>query len=133
VASFNKVIIAGTLTRDVELKYTSGGIAIATVSLAINRKWFDKASNEKREEVTYVDCTLWGRTADIAGEYLAKGSSALICGRLKLDSWVDKTTGQKRSKLTVVGEELEMLGSKSAPRREESDVPEDHSAEDSPF
>jgi len=110
MASFNKVILVGNLTRDPEVKYTTGGTAVAEVGLAVNRSWFDQKSNERKEETTFVDVTLWGRQAEVAGEYLAKGRSVLIEGRLQLDSWNDKETGQKRSKLRVVGEMMQMLG-----------------------
>lgn len=110
MASFNKVILVGNLTRDPEVKYTTGGTAVAEVGLAVNRNWFDQKTNERKEETTFVDVTLWGRQAEVAGEYLAKGRSVLIEGRLQLDSWNDKETGQKRSKLRVVGEQMQMLG-----------------------
>jgi single-strand DNA-binding protein len=110
MASFNKVILVGNLTRDPEVKYTTGGTAVTEIGLAVNRTWFDKQSNQRKEEVTFVDITLWGRTAEIAGEYLSKGRSVLIEGRLQLDSWEDKNTGQKRSRLRVVGENMTMLG-----------------------
>ena len=112
MASFNKVILLGNLTRDPQVKYTTGGTAVAEVGLAVNRTWFDKQSNSKKEETTFVDVTLWGRTAEIAGEYLAKGRSVLIEGRLQLDTWDDRETGQKRSKMRVVGENMTMLGSR---------------------
>lgn len=112
MASFNKVILLGNLTRDPQVKYTAGGTAVTEIGLAVNHQWFDKQSNSKREEVTFVDVTLWGRTAEIAGEYLAKGRPVLIEGRLKTDSWDDKETGKKRSRLTVVGENMTMLGSR---------------------
>lgn len=112
MASFNKVILVGNLTRDVEVRYTQGGTAVAEMGMAVSRQWFDKQSNQKKEETTFVDVTLWGRTAEVAGEYLAKGRPVLIEGRLQLDTWDDKETGQKRSKLKVVGESLQMLGSK---------------------
>jgi single-strand DNA-binding protein len=110
MASFNKVILVGNLTRDPEVKYTSGGTAVTDIGLAVNRYWFDKQSNEKREETTFVDVTLWGRQAELAGEYLSKGRPVLIEGRLQLDTWEDKTSGQKRSKLRVVGETMQFLG-----------------------
>lgn len=113
MASFNKVILVGNLTRDPQVRYTPGGTAVAEIGLAVNRQWFDKQSNSRREEVTFVDVTLWGRTAEIAGEYLGKGRQVLIEGRLQTDSWDDKETGQKRSKLRVVCENLTMLGSRS--------------------
>ena len=110
MASFNKVILVGNLTRDPEVKYTTGGTAVAEIGLAVNRTWFDQKSNERKEETTFVDVTLWGRQAEVAGEYLVKGRSVLIEGRLQLDSWDDKETGKKRSKLRVVGEQMQMLG-----------------------
>ena len=112
MASYNRVTLLGNVTRDIQVKYTPGGSAVAEVGLAVNRSWFDKASNSKKEEVTFVDVTLWGRTAEVAGEYLAKGKPVLIEGRLALDQWTDKESGQKRSKLKVVGESMQLLGSK---------------------
>lgn len=110
MASFNKVILVGNLTRDPEVKYTTGGTAVTDLGLAVNRTWFDKQANQRKEETTFVDVTLWGRQAEIAGEYLSKGRSVLIEGRLQLDTWEDKNSGQKRSKLRVVGESMTMLG-----------------------
>ena len=112
MAGFSKVILVGNLTRDPQVRYTPGGMAVSDIGLAVNRTWFDKQTNQKKEDVTFVDVTLWGRTAEIAGEYLAKGKQVLIEGRLQLDSWDDKETGQKRSKLKVVGENMTMLGSR---------------------
>ena len=109
MASFNKVILMGNLTRDPEVRYTPSGTAVSEIGLAVNRTWFDKQSNQKKEEVTFVDVTLWGRQAEVAGEYLSKGRGLLIEGRLQLDQWDDKETGQKRSKLRVVGENMTML------------------------
>lgn len=111
MASFNKVILVGNLTRDPQTRYTPGGTAVSEIGLAVNRSWFDKNSNSRKEETTFVDVTLWGRTAEVAGEYLSKGRPVLIEGRLQLDQWDDKETGQKRSKLKVVGENMTMLGS----------------------
>lgn len=110
MASFNKVILMGNVTRDPQVRYTTGGMAVTELGLAVNRSWYDKASNSRKEEVTFVDVTLWGRTAEVAGEYLAKGRPVLIEGRLQLDSWDDKESGQKRSKLRVVGETMQLLG-----------------------
>lgn len=110
MASFNKVILLGNLTRDPQVKYTPSGTPLAEIGLAVNRYWFDKATNTRKEETTFVDVTLWGRDAEVAGEYLAKGRPVLIEGRLQLDTWDDKTTGQKRSKLRVVGERMQLLG-----------------------
>lgn len=117
MASFNKVILLGNLTRDPEVKFTAGGTAVAEIGLAVNRKWMDKQSNTWKEETTFVDVTLWGRSAEVAGQYLAKGRPVLIEGRLQLDTWNDKTSGQKRSKLLVVGESMTMLGG-NTPRGE---------------
>ena len=113
MASFNKVILVGNLTRDPQVKYTTGGTAVTEIGLAVNRQWFDKQANTKKEETTFVDVTLWGRTAEVAGEYLSKGKQVLIEGRLQLDTWDDRESGQKRSKLRVVGENMTMLGSRS--------------------
>ena len=113
MASFNKVILVGNLTRDPQVRYTPRGMAVAEIGLAVNHTWFDKQTNTKKEEATFVDVTLWGRDAEVAGEYLAKGRSILIEGRLQLDSWEDKESGQKRSKLRVVCERMQMLGGRS--------------------
>ncbi|QDU37110.1 Single-stranded DNA-binding protein [Maioricimonas rarisocia] len=110
MANYNKVILVGNLTRDPEVRYTPSGTAVAEVGLAVNRTWFDRQSNEKKEETTFVDVTLWGRQAEVAGEYLSRGRSVLIEGRLQLDTWEDRETGKKRSKLKVVGENMQMLG-----------------------
>lgn len=108
MASFNRVILVGNLTRDIEVRYVSnGGLAVTELGLAVN----DRRKNQSGEwvdETTFVDVTLWGRTAEIASEYLSKGAPVLIEGRLKLDTW--ETDGQKRSKLRVVGEKMQMLG-----------------------
>jgi len=109
--NLNKVMIMGNLTRDPEVKYTPKGTAVADLALAINRVYSTDAG-EKREETTYVDVELWGRQAEIAGEYLRKGRPVYIEGRLKLDTWDDKQTGQKRSKMRVVGEAMQLLGSR---------------------
>jgi single-strand DNA-binding protein len=109
MASFNKVILLGNLTRDPEIKYTPKGTAIANIGLAVNRVYSNE-QGEKIEETTFVDVELWGRTAEIAQEYLRKGRPVLIEGRLKLDTWDDKQSGQKRSKMRVVGEAMQLLG-----------------------
>lgn len=111
-SSLNRVTILGNLTRDPQVKYTTGGTAVTEIGMALSRKWFDKQSNQNKEETTFVDVTLWGKTAEIAGQYLQKGRPVLIEGRLHLDSWDDRETGQKRSKLKVVGDNLILLGSK---------------------
>ena len=111
MASFNRVILIGNLTRDPEVKYIPSGMAVAELGLAVNRYFNDKTTNERKEETTFVDVTLWGRQAELAGEYLAKGRPVMIEGRLQLDTWEDKQSGQKRSKLRVVGETMQFLGS----------------------
>lgn len=110
MASFNKVILMGNLTRDVEIKYTPSGMAVAKIGMAMNRKYRDTKSNELREEVTYVDVEVWGKQAETASQYLSKGRSVMIEGRLKLDTWDDKTTGKKQYKLKVVGERIQFIG-----------------------
>ncbi len=109
MASFNKVILLGNLTRDPEVRYTPKGSAVCDLGIAVNRV-YTTDSGEKREEVTYVDVVLWARLAEIAGEYLKKGRPVFIEGRLQMDSWDDKQTGQKRTKLRVVGESMQLLG-----------------------
>lgn len=110
MASFNKVILAGNLTRDPELRYTPKGTAIAKFALAINRKWTGE-DGQKREEVTYVDVDAFEKKAELIGQYFRKGSPILVEGRLKLDQWDDKQTGQKRSRLGVILESLSFLDS----------------------
>lgn len=113
MANLNKVMLIGNLTRDPEIKYTPKGTAVAQLGLAVNRVWSNDAG-EKQEETTFVDIELWGRQAEIAGEYLKKGRPVFIEGRLKLDSWDDKQTGQKRHKMKVVGEQMQLLGSRES-------------------
>jgi single-strand DNA-binding protein len=109
MANLNKVMLIGNVTRDPEIKYTPKGSAVTDLGIAVNRVYTPEGG-EKREETTFVDVTLWGRQAEIAGEYCKKGRSIYIEGRLQLDSWEDKATGQKRSKLRVVGENFQLLG-----------------------
>jgi single-strand DNA-binding protein len=111
MASFNKVILLGNLTRDPEVRYTPKGSAVCDLGIAVNRQ-YTLDNGEKREEVTYVDVVLWARLAEIAGEYLRKGRPVFIEGRLQLDTWDDKQSGQKRSKLRVIGETMQLLGSR---------------------
>jgi single-strand DNA-binding protein len=110
MANLNKVMLIGNLTRDPELRHTPKGTAVAELGLAINRVWMDEQKG-KQEETTFVDVTLWGRQAELAQQYLSKGRPVYIEGRLNLDTWDDKTTGQKRSKLKVIGENLQFLSS----------------------
>lgn len=110
MASFNKVMLMGNLTRDVEVKAIAGGQTVAKIGLAVNRRFRTK-EGEDREEVTFVDCEAWGRTAEVMGQYLRKGSPVFIEGRLKLDQWEDKDH-QKRSQLRVVIENFQFVGSR---------------------
>ena len=109
MASFNKVILLGNLTRDPEVRYTPKGSAVCDLGIAVNRN-YTTDSGERREEVTFVDVVLWARLAEIAGEYLKKGRPVFIEGRLQMDTWDDKQTGQKRTRLRVVGETMQLLG-----------------------
>ena len=109
MASFNRVILMGNLTRDVEVRYLQSGMAVADVGLAINERRKSQ-TGEWIEETVFVDVTMWGRTAEVAGEYLSKGSPVLIEGRLKFDTW--EKDGQKRSKLSVTCDRMQMVGSK---------------------
>ncbi len=120
MASFNKVILMGNLTRDPELRYTSKGTAIAKIGLAVNRVWRTE-TGEQKEEVTFVDVDAFGKQAETIGQYLKKGRPVLVEGRLKLDTWDDKQSGQKKSKLGVVLETFQFVGSaqgQSGPGRE---------------
>lgn len=110
MANFNKVILAGNLTRDPELRYTPKGMAIAKIGLAINRSWKTE-TGESKEEVTFVDIDAFGKQAETIGQYLKKGRPILVEGRLRLDQWDDKQTGQKRSRLGVVLEGFQFLDS----------------------
>ncbi|MFM8471427.1 MAG: single-stranded DNA-binding protein [Limisphaerales bacterium] len=110
MANFNKVILAGNLTRDPELRYTPKGTAIAKFGLAINRNWTAE-DGQKREEVTFVDVDAFGKQAEVIGQYLRKGRPVLVEGRLKLDQWDAQQTGQKRSRLGVVLESFSFLDS----------------------
>lgn len=109
MASYNRVILVGNLTRDIELRYIPSGTAVAEIGLAVNDRV--KRGDQWVEEATFVDVTLWGRDAEVANQYLNKGSSLLIEGRLKLDQW--EKDGQKRSKLKVVADKMQMLGGRS--------------------
>jgi single-strand DNA-binding protein len=110
MASYNKVILVGNLTRDPELRYTPKGLAIAKLGLAVNRVWKTE-TGESKEEVTFIDIDAFGKQAETIGQYLKKGRPILVEGRLRLDQWDDKQTGQKRSKLGVVLEAFQFLDS----------------------
>lgn len=110
MASFNKVILMGNLTRDPELRYTPKGTAVAKLGLAVSRKWRGE-TGEMQEETTFVDIDAFGRQAETIGQYLKKGRPIMVEGRLRLDQWDDKNTGQKRSRLGVVLETFQFLDS----------------------
>ena len=107
MGNYNRVVLLGNVTRDIEIRYIPSGKAVTDLGLAVNEKW-KNANGEWVEETTFVDVTLWGRTAEVAGEYLSKGSPVFIEGRLKLDSW--EQDGQKRSKLKVVADRIQLIG-----------------------
>ena len=107
MANLNKVLLMGNLTRDPELRYLQSGSAVCTFGLATNRKW-KSPTGEQKEDVCFVDVTFFGRTAEVVSEYMKKGRPIFVEGRLKLDSWTGKD-GQKRSRLTVVGENMQFL------------------------
>jgi single-strand DNA-binding protein len=109
MANFNKVMLMGNVTRDIELRYTPKGTAVADIGLAVNRVRSGDGG-ERIEETTFVDVTLWGRTAEVAQQYSGKGKPLFIEGRLQMDSWDDKATGQKRSKLKVVADNIQLMG-----------------------
>ncbi len=112
MANFNKVYLLGNITRDPEIRYTPKGTAIARLGLAVNRSWKTE-SGETHEEATFIDVDAFGRQAETLGQYLRKGNPIFIEGRLRLDTWEDKQTNQKRSKLYVVLENFQFLGSKN--------------------
>jgi len=109
MASYNRVVLMGNLTRDPELRYIPSGTAVSEIGLAVNDRV--KKNDQWVEEVNFIDVTLWGRTAEVASEYLSKGSNILIEGRLKYDTW--EKDGQKRSKLRVIAEKMQMVGGRS--------------------
>jgi len=110
MANFNKVILVGNLTRDPELRYTPKGTAVARITLAVNRTWKSE-SGESKEEVSFVDVDVWGRQAEVISQYMKKGRPLLVEGRLKQDTWEDKNTKQKQSKLKVVLESFSFIDS----------------------
>jgi single-strand DNA-binding protein len=114
MANFNQVTLAGNITRDIELRQTNSGLAVCDIGLAVNDRR-KQANGEYVEETLFIDVTLWGRTAEIADQYCQKGSSVLISGKLKMDTWDDKNTGGKRSKIKVTATTMQMLGSGGAP------------------
>ena len=111
MANLNKVMLMGNITREIELRYTPKGTAVADIGLAVNRVRTGE-SGERIEETTFVDITLWGRTAEVVHQYAAKGHPLFVEGRLHMDTWVDKTTGGNRSKLKVVADNIQLMGTK---------------------
>ena len=111
MANLKRVLLIGNLTRDPEVRYTPKGTAVAELGIAVNRIYSGE-DGEKKEETTFVDVTLWARQAAVAGQYLKKGRPVFIEGRLQLDTWDDKQSGQKRSRLRVVGENIQLLGAR---------------------
>jgi len=123
--NLNRVLLIGNATRDPATRYNPKGTAVADLSLAINRNWTDE-QGQKQSETTFVEVTLWARIAEIAQQYIKKGNPVFIEGRLQLETWDDKQTGQKRSKLKVVGENLQLIGGRpegSAPPRDSEPIP----------
>jgi single-strand DNA-binding protein len=113
---FNKVILIGNLTRDVELRYTPSGTAIAKFGIATNRTYKDQVTGENKQETMFIDVTVFGRSAEVANQYLKKGRKVLVEGRLVFEQWVDNT-GQKRSKHSVVAEKLQFMDTKAEVER----------------
>ena len=113
MANYNRVLLMGNITRDIELRHLPSGNAVATIGIAVNRKWRDANTNEMKEEVTFVDCDAFGKTAENISKFFSKGRPIFLEGRLKLDTWKDKTDGSNRSKLKVVVESFEFIDSKA--------------------
>ncbi len=111
MTSFNKVILLGNLTRDPEVRYTPNGVAVASFALAVNRKY--KQGDETKDEVSYIDIVVFGKQAESCGQYINKGDSVLIDGRLQQRRWDDKDTGQKRSKVEVVAQSVNFMPKRS--------------------
>lgn len=112
MANLNKVMIIGNLTADPDVRTTPRGNSVTELRLAVNRMSSGPNDGERREETTYLDVTCWGRTAEIAAQYLSKGRPVFIEGRLQQDTWEDKQTGQRRSKIRIVAENMQLLGSR---------------------
>lgn len=109
MGNLNQVTLIGRVTQEIELRYTARGTAVTSLNLAINRT--RKSDNgERQEETAFVEVVLWSKSAELAGQYLSKGREVCICGRLETQEWTDKQTGQKRSKLRVVGENMQFIG-----------------------
>ena len=118
MSSINKVILLGNITRDLELRFTPSGTAICDLGLAMNRRWRNEAG-QQQEATTFIDCRLWGRTADSAAKHLTKGAAVLIEGRLEQEEWLDKETGKKRRKTLVIADTWQF----ASPRRPDTRAP----------
>jgi single-strand DNA-binding protein len=116
--NLNKVMLMGNITRDPELRYTPKGMAVTDIGLAVNRRY--KVENEVREEVTFVDITFWGKQAEVVCQWMKKGRPLYVEGRLQMDTWDDKQSGKKMSRLKVIGEDFQFIGSREGGRQEES-------------
>lgn len=114
MSSFNLVVLMGNITRDIEVRYTPTGVAIIKLGLAMNRKWFDSKTNQKKESVVFVDVDVWGKQAETVQQYFKKGDQIHIQGRLDTESWVDKETGKKRTKQKVVCERFQFVGGRKS-------------------
>lgn len=117
MASYNRVILMGNVTRDVEVRYTPNGTAVCTVGIATSKPF--KQGDQWKEKTTFLDVTCWARNAEVAGEYLRKGSPVFIEGTIELEKWDDKKTGEPRSKVQIVCESLKLLGSKGEGKSKE--------------
>ena len=113
MASYNRTIIVGNLTRDVELRTIPSGTSVADIGVAVNDR--EKRGDDWIDVTTFLDVTLWGSTAEVASEYLSKGSPVLVEGKLRLETWNAKETGEKRSKLKIVADKMQLLGTKGQP------------------
>lgn len=135
MASVNKVMIMGYLTRDPELRYTPGGAAVSEFAVALNENYTNKQTGQKTEKVHFIDVTCWGKTAEIAAQYLKKGSQAHIEGKLTQDRWQDQQTQQNRYKIKVTCERLTFVGSKQNGQGAGAEAPADQSVgqDDIPF
>ena len=142
MASINKVMIMGRITREIELRKTPKSKSVADIGLAVNRRRKDE-SGQMIDETTFVDVTLWGRTAEVVHQYSGKGQPIFVEGRLETDTWEDKETGQKRYKLKIVGENVQLMGSKAeneaskktngSPEPQENPIVNNLGNEDIPF
>lgn len=138
--SYDNSTIIGHLGRDPEIRHLAGGTAVCEVSVAVSRSWKDKSTGERREKVCWIPVTFWGRTAEVLAEYCRKGDAILVRGYHEMDEWQDKESGQKRTKLKLVADQLVMLGGRNpddqSPRSdhgEESQEPAAQNPDEVPF